>query len=65
MSKIFWSVELEANGYGDDLFCGTLEQCCNHIRENNYKYGEYQIAHLDTKNDDVFCLDVICDIDKL
>lgn len=40
----FWSVECEANGYADDTFCGTFEECVDYCKE--IPAEEFQIVKL-------------------
>lgn len=35
--KVFYSVELEANSFMDDTFCGTYEECIAYLMEHDYK----------------------------
>ena len=34
--KTYYSVEIEQNGYEDDLFTGTFEECVEYIAEHEY-----------------------------
>ena len=38
--KILWSVELEANGYEDDTFNGTFEECIEYCKDYGYAIGK-------------------------
>ena len=44
--KEFYSVEIEQNGYEDDLFNGTFEECVEYINENEYSNEETRIAKI-------------------
>ena len=37
--KTLWSVELEANGYEDDTFNGTFEECIEYCKDYDYAIG--------------------------
>ena len=46
-----WSVE-NCEDVADDIFCGTLEECREHCRENGYVIGEgWQIARISVDDD--------------
>lgn len=36
MRKEMWSVQVEANGFEDDLFNGTFEECKEYAEMHNY-----------------------------
>ena len=46
--KKFYSVEIEQNGYEDDLFNGTFEECVEYINEHEYtrEENDVRIAHV-------------------
>ena len=46
-----WSVE-NCEDVADDIFCGTLEECREYCRENDYIIGEgWQIARISVDDD--------------
>ena len=41
--KTYYSVEIEQNGYEDDLFNGTFEECVAYINEHEYTREENDV----------------------
>ena len=44
MTKVFYSVELEANCYMDDIITGTLEECREWCKDHGYTNEDGRIA---------------------
>ena len=49
--RIFYSVELEANMWNDDTFCGTYEECVEYLKEHNYTQAEARIVKFEDDGD--------------
>lgn len=51
MAKIFYSVELEANSYMDDIINGTLEECREWCKKRRYTNADGRIAEITDDGD--------------
>ena len=58
-----WSVELEANSWNNDIFNGTLEECAEYRRENDYTIDgiHARLAEIEVDEDGcwTYCYDIV------
>lgn len=58
-----YSVEIEPNGYEDDLFNGTFEECVEYCKENDYtqENSDARIAEIEVDKDGscTYCYSII------
>ena len=57
MEKEFWSVEHKDNGYADDMFNGTFQECVAFAKENNFSPEDFQLCK--RTEDDDFCIGLV------
>lgn len=58
-----YSVEIEQNGYEDDLFNGTFEECVEYCKKHDYtrENSDVRIAEIEVDEDGywTYCYEII------